>query len=1142
MADAETIKEFVVALGYKHDDASQQRVQSGMKATEQSAAQLQQAMHALQQAANQVAGQLDSLAGQPMRHLEEANRRINLSWENLRKQITGFGLTTTTAVAGFLLKMRDVGKSLADLGYAAQRTGATAKGLQDLAGGMQAIGKSGDVAKAAMDHMAAFMRQPAGEQTILSFIRKDLASVQEEFPKADKRTQELIATLEYFQRLRAQGQGPLAEKLAQQWLGMDPDTLQDTLNNLDKFKQGIKDTSALQAATWGEGKAGIDKQNQAIADAQRVQKDWNKVSQDFQAIWQQSFAQMAPHLAHILELIDGILTKIVEFNKAHPWAATAETFAATALSVGAIFKGLEKITGIKLLPSIFGGARKEGEGLQGTVGKILGGLTETCNQKCEGLQAGLKQTTEIAGTLQSAVALIGAGIAAWEIKKGVEAASEALETKIFGKERVEARKGMQEMGRQQFMSALGMGTAPTREEIHAAVHPEEKAPEPPPAQPARTAATAAQTATQAAQTAARAASAVAPAVARVAAAVPAAVQNLAANAPPAAVPAIERATPAIDRAAAAVERTAAAAAPVIARAAAAVPPAVQHVAEAVAPAAAPATAAPAPAQRGLWSRIGSVAKRLITPPGFQLGGIVAEAAEYAGETAARHAARHIGGRQLETLAAGGGVGGSAARLLDVFLNPTKASPTASQAQENLIMGRPATAGPFGAPMATAQAGGVVPIQAHAGEMVLPRNISEGLQGLFRHPASQREGGVGRAVKDLGDRFNDVAAHLGQMIGTSRTGGAFGRLNDWVQGLAGAPKITIDNIDEFAKEFAAAFQRAMKGEGALGGPGEGEGGGVGGGAGAPPGGAPGAPGGPGAGVSTPRTVGGRLGAETGTVAGRLVGQAEATWKQMAPTVVASLQKDLGLSKEQAAGVVGNLGVESGGFTQYAEAGGRGPGVGWAQWTSRDRKEGFLKYARDNKLDPRSPEANYGYLVKEMQQPENRAYMAKLRSAGSVEEATHLTQVMYERPGIPHAARRHAMAREALGMKPPEVIAPEDIGRPRVMQAQRGGLVPTNVLGGLQPIIAHAGEMVLPQALSQGLQRLIGGYGGGGLDRTLGGSQVNNTTNANRNVTFNQTNNHSFPGLGANPAGALQQFRSMHERLTGDLVRNFRAALA
>lgn len=387
-----------------------------------------------------------------------------------------------------------------------------------------------------------------------------------------------------------------------------------------------------------------------------------------------------------------------------------------------------------------------------------------------------------------------------------------------------------------------------------------------------------------------------------------------------------------------------------------------------------------------------------------------------------------------------------------------------------------------------QAGGIVPIAAHAGEMVLPRPISEGLQQLF--------GGGGS-----GDRT--------EAKNTSR------KLGDWLGGAANAPKVVIDNIEDFVRQFADAYKREegrASGRAAGTAAGGGTAGGAGGGA------APAAP--------APTTAGGAAGAAAGAVAGHLMGGAQkaaASFAGMAPRVIASLQHDLGLTKEQAAGVVGNLGVESGGFTQYAEAGGRGPGVGWAQWTSRDRKAGFLRYAAQHHIDPRSPEASYGYLVEEMQKPEFRKYLSALRAAKTPEEAAMITQQMYERPGIPHTERRLQMARQAYAMRIPQT------------HLAGAGLAPSAQAGGIVPILAHAGEMVLPRELSSGLQRLIAGGGLGG--RALGGDTHNRY--GDRSVTINQTNNHQFSG---GEAAMMGRMRDMHERLTGDLVRNFRAALA
>ena len=62
------------------------------------------------------------------------------------------------------------------------------------------------------------------------------------------------------------------------------------------------------------------------------------------------------------------------------------------------------------------------------------------------------------------------------------------------------------------------------------------------------------------------------------------------------------------------------------------------------------------------------------------------------------------------------------------------------------------------------------------------------------------------------------------------------------------------------------------------------------------------------------------------------------------------------------------------------------------------------------------------------------------------------------------------------------------------------------------------------------------GFGAFDKALGGDTFQNYNQ--RQITINQTNNHSW----ANP-GAIQtgRFRDVHDRMTGDLVRHFTSAM-
>lgn len=91
-----------------------------------------------------------------------------------------------------------------------------------------------------------------------------------------------------------------------------------------------------------------------------------------------------------------------------------------------------------------------------------------------------------------------------------------------------------------------------------------------------------------------------------------------------------------------------------------------------------------------------------------------------------------------------------------------------------------------------------------------------------------------------------------------------------------------------------------------------------------------------------------------------------FENLAPRVMKQLIADFALTVEQAAGIVGNLGAESG-LLAIAErrplvAGSRG-GFGWAQWTG-PRRVSFEHFARDRGFDMKSYEANYGYLTAEL----------------------------------------------------------------------------------------------------------------------------------------------------------------------------------
>ncbi|MES0863269.1 phage tail tip lysozyme [Ruegeria sp. SCPT10] len=134
----------------------------------------------------------------------------------------------------------------------------------------------------------------------------------------------------------------------------------------------------------------------------------------------------------------------------------------------------------------------------------------------------------------------------------------------------------------------------------------------------------------------------------------------------------------------------------------------------------------------------------------------------------------------------------------------------------------------------------------------------------------------------------------------------------------------------------------------------------------------------------------------------------------PEIASSLMTDLGLTLDQACGVLGNIGHECAGFRTMQEIkpivpGSRG-GWGWCQWTG-SRRRAFEAWCEKNGFDNLSDDAaNYGFLKHELETTEKRA-LQHLQGTGSLADATRSFMDKFERPGIKHFDGRLNWAREA-----------------------------------------------------------------------------------------------------------------------------------
>lgn len=135
--------------------------------------------------------------------------------------------------------------------------------------------------------------------------------------------------------------------------------------------------------------------------------------------------------------------------------------------------------------------------------------------------------------------------------------------------------------------------------------------------------------------------------------------------------------------------------------------------------------------------------------------------------------------------------------------------------------------------------------------------------------------------------------------------------------------------------------------------------------------------------------------------------EKNFEAKAPSIMRRLMADFpGLTVNDAAAILGNLGHESLGFTKLQEMaptvkGSKG-GYGWAQWTGPRRRQ-YEAWSRAQKLDPASDEANYGFLKFELVATEKAAIPA-VKAARTLRDKTIAFEKAYERAGVKHYDKR------------------------------------------------------------------------------------------------------------------------------------------
>lgn len=213
-----------------------------------------------------------------------------------------------------------------------------------------------------------------------------------------------------------------------------------------------------------------------------------------------------------------------------------------------------------------------------------------------------------------------------------------------------------------------------------------------------------------------------------------------------------------------------------------------------------------------------------------------------------------------------------------------------------------------------------------------------------------------------------------------------------------------------------------------------------------------------------------------------------WEELAPKVINDLSRDLNITPQAAAGIVGQLGYESEGLQAINERqpvvqGSRG-GFGWAQWTGPRRRE-FESWAGRQGMDINTPEANYGFLVHELKNTPESRVLEKLQGVKDPQQAGRIFTDTFLRPGVPAYDKRASWTEKAMNAIIPAAQAGEDwwssapvveepsadswwqgapvVGEPQPEQPTGGGMGFMEQIGRQVALTGRAGLQGVGQAL-------------------------------------------------------------------------------
>lgn len=356
---ATPLEEFVVTLGARVDEGSLARMQSGLQSVGKAVAQLHGALGELQRAMAGTGKGFTDLGDKPMRDLQETGRKTKNLVTDLGKQVSEWGRSLALTVGAFVGGLKLVASNYEQIYYAAQRTGASAQTLVGLGRAMESVGGRAGDAAAQMDHFKTTMvTSPGEEQYFTAIAARHLGEVEKLVPGAEGQLKTYLGVWQEIKGYWDSNQKWLAVGMAQQAFGVDPSQAQNILNNYDAFIAKLK-----QARGEAEG---ANETAKAAAEFNNALKD---VVAELGRVWAGAMREIGPLLTPILKMVAGLLRIFNQILDKIPFGHTAVALVAASVAAKGLLAVLGAGGGGGLL-AVLGAVVSQ----FGLVGKIAGAL------------------------------------------------------------------------------------------------------------------------------------------------------------------------------------------------------------------------------------------------------------------------------------------------------------------------------------------------------------------------------------------------------------------------------------------------------------------------------------------------------------------------------------------------------------------------------------------------------------------------------------------------------------------------------------------------------------------------------------------------------------------------------------------------